>query len=161
MIEYINNDTIIVNNDIYLIDTATKETIITSRYNWEEWVVNSNGETVSYRLILGSTKNQYGRLFLIVNFSAPISNKSLLYSWHLAPEKLINGTQNKPKGKVTHALNQWFKDETGVNLPIISNKIYIDSSYDPWNSAGLITCNYRSSFQSEESWKEFNKQSNK
>ncbi|WP_340608145.1 hypothetical protein [Xenorhabdus bharatensis] len=154
MITCINNE-IIIENNISLTDKSTKRNIINSTYNWEEWIKNFNNETVSYRLLLDKPKNKYGRLFLIVTFTVPINEKSLLCSWHLAPEKLINGKQNNPKGKVTNNLKKWFYEETGTKLPIRRENMHIDASYDPWNYSGVIVCNYRSNFENEKAWKDY------
>lgn len=99
MIKYAKNNTIIINNDIYLTPTCTLKDIITSLYPWEKWITHSQGETVAYRLILGKAKNQYGRLFLIANFTFTSNENALLSSWHLAPEKLMDGIQNNPQSK--------------------------------------------------------------
>lgn len=157
MIKYAKNNTIIINNDIYLTPTCTLNDIITSLYPWEKWITHSQGETVAYRLILGKAKNQYGRLFLIVNFTFTSNENALLSSWHLAPEKLMDGIQNNPKGKITHNLKQWFHQETGMKLPITSQKMHIGVSYDPWNCSGSIVCHYRSNFNNDIEWKAFHK----
>lgn len=158
MIKYEKNNTIIINNDIYLTPICTLKDIITSLYPWEKWITNSQGKTVAYRLVLGKAKNRYGRLFLVTHFTSPANENALLSSWYLAPEKLMDGIQNSPKGKITHNLKQWFHQETGIKLPIASQQMHISVSYDPWNSSGSIICHYRSGFNSDIEWKTFHKQ---
>ncbi|WP_329906772.1 hypothetical protein [Serratia quinivorans] len=152
-----DTDHIIINNEIILSKTQKRKDIITKNQRWEDWLRNGNNEVVSYRIKLSSKGRNDGNVYLITTFTNPINDESLLCSWFLAPENLIEGVQNKPEGKVTARLRKWFFEKTKEKPPIGNDSEYIDASYDPWNSVGMIFCNYRSGFKNDKDWKEFRK----
>ncbi|MCX8963443.1 hypothetical protein [Erwinia psidii] len=122
---------------------------------WEEWIKNDS-EVVSYRTIFKDEKDK-ANLYLIVTFKSPVNDNSLLSSWYLSPEKVMNGEQRKPEGKVTKALRKWFFDKAKIDLPISGDWGHIDAVYDHWNAVGVIACNYRSAFKDESNWKKYRK----
>lgn len=46
-----------------------------------------------------------------------------------APENLISGEQNKPEGKVTKRLRNWFFEVTNRSLPSYGSWGHMDAAY--------------------------------
>ncbi|MGR2861349.1 hypothetical protein [Erwinia amylovora] len=150
-----NLNSLIINGNILLSPFQSKNKLISENLPWEEWIRNDN-EVVSCRIILVDKKSK-SKVFLIVTFISPINDNSLLCSWYLSPENLMNGEQKKPEGKVTKSLRKWFFDKTKVEIPIGGDWGHIDAVYDHWNTVGVIACNYRYSFKSESEWEKYRK----
>lgn len=144
------DDELIISDDLVLSSKKSQKDTIKKNLNWEPWLKNPDGDVVSFRLVLNAKEEKYGNLFLIVTFNSPITDESLLCSWFMAPEKLINGKQSKKDGAITKNLRKWFYEKTFVELPAEGEWGHIDASYDPWNSAGLIVCNYKPSFKNND-----------
>ncbi|NUU69044.1 hypothetical protein HQN64_23505 [Enterobacteriaceae bacterium BIT-l23] len=157
MINIASDGSIYLMESIRLNSDVTKIELIPTEKDWEEWIKNELGEIVSYRRIIFDKKETFGKLYLIVTFTSPVNDKSLLCSWFLAPEKLIDGKQSKPEGKVTKALQQWFFERTGQAIPYGNEREHIDAAYDHWNCVGGIVCNYRTSFKTQNEWNEYKK----
>lgn len=126
---------------------------------WEAWP-DKGDKTVSYRTIFDIKGHKQGAIYLIVNFIQCNDINAIIGSWNFAPEKLIDGEQKKPEGKVTKRLRDWFKEKTNIVLPIYGSWGHIDASYDHWNCSGTICCNYRSGFRDDKSWKDYCKWNN-
>lgn len=86
-----NLNSLIINGNILLSPFQSKNKLISENLPWEEWIRNDN-EVVSYRIILVDKKSK-SKVFLIVTFISPINDNSLLCSWYLSPENLMNGEQ--------------------------------------------------------------------
>lgn len=140
-------------NGILLSPYQTKKDLINKDLLWEGWISNDN-EVVSYRIVLVDKKNK-SKIFLIVNFTYPVNDDSLLSSWYLSPGNIMNGEQSKPEGKVTKALGKWFFDKTNTEIPVGGDWGHLDAVYDHWNTVGVIACNYRASFRNDSEWKEY------
>lgn len=140
---------------LFLSPSKNKISLMNEGVLWEDWIKNDS-EVVSYRTVFNDNNNKEN-LYLIVTFKSPVNDESLLSNWYLSPEKVMNGEQKKPEGKVTRALRKWFFDKTKFNLPIGGDWGHIDAVYDHWNAVGVIVCNYRSSFKNESDWKDYRK----
>lgn len=121
---------------------------------WEPWPDNGVN-TVAYRAVFNISKNRQGDIYLVVFFSCPSDMNDTVKSWSFAPDKLLMGEQNKPDGKVTRKLRDWFKEQTSIDLPAYGAWGHIDAAYDPHNRTGTIVCNYRSGFKDEKAWKDY------
>lgn len=152
----IDNDVVI--NDKIKLSPSEKKIDVMKDFCWEDWI-KYNDQVISFRIKLDGDIKCEGDIYLIVTFTYPVSDDSILKSWVLAPEKLIEGTQKKPEGKVTKRLRQWFFDKTGTYLPMAGEWGNIDVIYDHWNCAGMIFCNYRAGFLSESDWMQYRKRS--
>ncbi|QZY90996.1 hypothetical protein K7H94_03400 [Pantoea dispersa] len=146
-------DVIIFDENIKISLFQKKKEIITNLHPWEDWLRNDDGEVVSYRLKLGNKHD--GFVYLIVTFKPPVNENALVATWFIAPEGLIEGQQKKASGKVTKRLRDWFFKKTQVLLPTGGEWGHIDASYDPWNSVGMIVCNYKTAFEDQEKWREY------
>jgi len=153
-IEFESNN-LIIDGNLLLSPFQNKNKLILANFPWEEWIKNDH-EVVSYRIVLVDKKSK-SKVFLVVTFVSPVNDESLLSSWYLSPENIMNGEQKKPEGKVTKSLRKWFFDKTKVEIPIGGDWGHIDASYDHWNTVGVIACNYRSSFKNESEWKDYRK----
>jgi hypothetical protein len=154
---FISEDSLTLDNKIILSSSVKKKDILALSDKWEEWLKNDQKETVSYRLKINDIKNSGGNVYLIVTFKSPINNDSLLVSWFLCPEKIINGEQKKINGPVTKGLRKWFLQKTGETLPKGGDWGDIDAIYDSWNQVGMIVCNYRAAFKSNYEWEDYRK----
>lgn len=118
-----------------------KDLLHNTNVRWEGWPEKKDNKTVSYRTILKGDYD-FGDIYIIIDFLVPNDPDSILRSWRFAPEKLLMGKQNKPEGKITRALREWFKTNSGIVLPVSRGWGHVDAAYDPHNLTGTIVCNY-------------------
>ncbi|WP_395306468.1 hypothetical protein [Enterobacter sichuanensis] len=108
---------------------------------WEGWPEKKDNKTVSYRTILKGD-HEFGDIYLIIDFLVPNDPNSIIRSWRFASEKLLMGKQNRPEGKVTRCLREWFKTKSTIVLPVSREWGHVDAAYDPHNLTGTILCHY-------------------
>ncbi|WP_162286980.1 hypothetical protein [Pantoea stewartii] len=142
-------------NGLIISSTSTKKNLFAmGGLFWEGWPDNGD-DTVNYRAFFNTKNNRQGDIYLIVFLSHNGDENATVVSWCFAPDNLLMGEQNKPEGKVTRKLREWFKVQSGCNLPVYGAWGHIDAAYDPHNRTGMITCNYRSGFEDANSWSNY------
>ena len=139
-----NINSLNIGGELLLSPSKNKKDLMDGIVLWDEWIKNDN-EVVSYRTVF--TEAGGSNLYLIVSFESPVNDESLLTCWYLAQEKIMDGEQKKPEGRVTKALRKWFFNKTEFHLPISGDWGDIDAVYDHWNTVGVIACNYKLSFK--------------
>lgn len=107
--------------------------------DWEPWLFDQQNMPSGYRLVMDKLyQGQQG--YLIIMFDS--AGRGQVSRWLLTIDSLLDKKQSKPEGKMTAHARTWFKEFSGVRLPLSAPWGALDAAYDPHNMSTYISCSY-------------------
>lgn len=107
--------------------------------NWEPWLYDQHDAVTGYRLVM-SKLYQAQQGYLIIIFDS--ADQGHVRQWLLTIDSLIDKSQAKLEGKMTTRARAWFKEFSGIDLPLSASWGTVDAAYDPHNMSTYINCEY-------------------
>lgn len=142
-------------SNIILRPGMNRNDLLSINVDWEEWEIVENS-VISFRTIFKLPNKGMSPKTILIAYVGEESEP--LAFWKIAPWDRLDGTQNRPEGKCTKRIRTWFKDMSGITIPLRKEWGHIDASFDPWNQSATIVCNYRERFGLDEEWSQYKRE---
>lgn len=127
----------------------TSKDVLATSAKWEDWAV-VYGVPQAMRTIINLPNEEISQKTILIVYVSQYNNPITFFD--IAPWDLTEGIQNRPEGKYTKRMRNWFKTMFKVSLPCCGDWGHIDASYDHCNQSTGIICNFRERFLDDDDW---------